>query len=222
MVFCNEKGRNVIMAHRKIGQVYRYSDTGPNRYTYYILSQVDYLKVALIELGNGNRYENGVSVEKVNDINDVEWRKITGHERANLFTLVGSVDDYIREMYEKVYAKQMPMTLVDYQKHARKFAQYPTVTDKCVAVGNLVYPVMSLVGEAGELANVVKKLLRKYDQVAPSNQLQEEDKHEIALELGDVLWYCAAVAHELNATLEEVAVLNIAKLSVRYENNNGR
>ena len=76
----------------------------------------------------------------------------------------------------------------------------------------LVYPILGLVGEAGELANKLKKWGR--DSQGTSTPEQEE---ALSDELGDTLWYQAAVATALRVPLENVADDNIAKLFSRKE-----
>ena len=76
------------------------------------------------------------------------------------------------------------------------------------------YPALGLAGEAGEVANKVKKLMR--DGVANMPPTWRDD---IASEIGDVLWYCAALATDLNLSLGTIAGLKQAKLSDRMDNN---
>ena len=45
--------------------------------------------------------------------------------------------------------------------------------------------------------------------------LPDDKRESIALEVGDVLWYCAALAHDIGMTLEDVAKMNVAKLQSR-------
>lgn len=78
---------------------------------------------------------------------------------------------------------------------------------------NLVYPVLGLVGEAGEIANKVKKLERDH-----GGEMTEEIQLQLVNEVGDVLWYLAAVAHELGFTLADIAELNLTKLERRKTN----
>ena len=73
---------------------------------------------------------------------------------------------------------------------------------------NLVYEVMGLAGEVGELANKVKKILR-------GDSTLEEMRAALIAELGDVLWYVGAVAFELGISLGKVAWLNAEKLRDR-------
>ncbi len=90
-----------------------------------------------------------------------------------------------------------------YQKLSRLTAQYPD-THK------LAYPALGLAGEAGEVAEKIKKLIRDKNGV-----LTEEVREELAKELGDVLWYVAQLSTELGVSLERVATQNIAKLLSR-------
>ena len=67
-------------------------------------------------------------------------------------------------------------------------------------------------GEAGEVADKVKKVIRDNNQ-----SFDTARKIEIAKEVGDVLWYCATMAHDLGFTLESIAQMNISKLQSRKE-----
>lgn len=67
-------------------------------------------------------------------------------------------------------------------------------------------------GEAGEAAEKVKKVIRDNGGV-----FTDETKRATALELGDALWYVGAAARELGFSLEDIAVMNIEKLSSRKE-----
>lgn len=94
------------------------------------------------------------------------------------------------------------MDLNEYQRKARETAVYP------VQLG-LIYSVLGLTGEAGELANKIKKTIR--DGISgPSHS-------ELVQELGDVLWYVAAVADNLGYDLETIAAKNLGKLSARAD-----
>ena len=95
------------------------------------------------------------------------------------------------------------MTLNEYQLHALSTAIY----DKNMAV---IYPTLGLTGEAGEVAEKVKKTLRD-----SSYGFNAERKKQIALELGDVLWYAAALANDLGYSLDDIAAMNINKIEAR-------
>ena len=93
------------------------------------------------------------------------------------------------------------MKLNEYQEEARSTAIYPEED-------GLIYTVLGLNGEAGEIAEKVKKMLR-------DGKSLEECQVELIKELGDVLWYVANLAHELGVSLDTVAIFNIAKLASR-------
>ena len=96
------------------------------------------------------------------------------------------------------------MELNDYQRESRKTALYPDVGNTAI------YPTLGLVGEAGEVADKVKKILRDKKGVFDKNS-----KDAIKFELGDVLWYISQLASELGYELEEVANTNLQKLNSR-------
>ena len=98
------------------------------------------------------------------------------------------------------------MTFEEYQKLSRKTAIYPD------AGNNFIYPTLGLAGEAGEVAEKIKKVLRDNNGV-----VDESRREEIAKELGDVLWYVAQVASELGLSLDKIANQNIEKLYSRSE-----
>ena len=100
------------------------------------------------------------------------------------------------------------MTFSDYQQNSKKTAIYPNVGS------NFVYPTLGLAGEAGEVADKIKKILRD-----KNGQINDTDRQEISKELGDVLWYVAQMATELNLSLDEVAQNNLTKLLSRLERN---
>lgn len=99
------------------------------------------------------------------------------------------------------------MTLNQYQEEALKTAIYPE--DK-----KIIYPTLGLTGEAGEVAEKVKKVIRDNNQ-----EFTDEKKRQIALEISDVLWYCATLSHDLGYTLEEIGQMNIDKLASRQQRN---
>jgi NTP pyrophosphatase (non-canonical NTP hydrolase) len=98
------------------------------------------------------------------------------------------------------------MTFDEYQELAVLTAGYPNRKD------NLQYPTLGLAGEAGEVANIVKKIQRDFDGI-----ITEEIRNKLKDELGDCLWYIAACADELGLSLEEIARHNVEKLAARYK-----
>ena len=104
--------------------------------------------------------------------------------------------------------KGAAMTFEEYQKFCKTTAIYPDTT-------KLMYPALGLTGEAGEVANKIKKLVR--DGVPKERKDLDAAKEQIAAELGDVLWYCAALASDLDVSLGRVAKDNMDKLTSRKE-----
>lgn len=98
------------------------------------------------------------------------------------------------------------MNFSDYQTKSRKTAKYPVIGHP------VIYPTLGLVNEAGEVAGKIKKVFRDKD-----GQINEETREALKAELGDVLWYLAQVATELELSLDDIAEANIAKLMDRLE-----
>ncbi len=93
------------------------------------------------------------------------------------------------------------MNFSDYQKLSRRTAGYPSIGHP------VIYPVLGLANEAGEVAGKIKKVFRD-----KAGEVNGETRAALASELGDVLWYLAQVCTELDISLDEVAESNLAKL----------
>ena len=100
------------------------------------------------------------------------------------------------EYYKEVY-KDM-ISLAQYQSAAAKTAMYKHNH-------KILYPALGLAGEAGEVANKVKKILRD----------GTFNREAIADEVGDCLWYIAALCRDLNVNMADLAKNNLQKLEDR-------
>lgn len=94
----------------------------------------------------------------------------------------------------------------DYQDRALETAIYPD------RGANFVYPALGLVGEAGEVADKLKKVIRDNGGV-----LTDPVRDAVAAELGDVMWYVAVLASELDYNLDEIMAKNLSKLASRAQ-----
>lgn len=101
------------------------------------------------------------------------------------------------------------MTLDEYQHQARTTALYPESA-------RVLYPTLKLAGEAGEVADKLGKLMRD-EAYVPGAALTAEQRRALAAELGDVLWYVANLAADLELDLSAVATANLEKLASRKE-----
>lgn len=95
-------------------------------------------------------------------------------------------------------------TFEDYSEQRKAFAVYPNRGN------SIVYPAIALAGEAGEVANEIKKYIRDDHHL-----LTPIRRAKIIEEMGDVLWYLDALAEEIGTTLDEVGKRNIEKLKAR-------
>jgi NTP pyrophosphatase (non-canonical NTP hydrolase) len=92
----------------------------------------------------------------------------------------------------------------DYQRAALRTARAKDAPDE------FMHLVLGLVGEAGEIAEKVKKLVRDNN-----SDLAQLDRDDMAAELGDVLWYAAVLADFLGLSMNDVAQRNVDKLADR-------
>lgn len=97
------------------------------------------------------------------------------------------------------------MELNEYQEKALETAVYPQEH-------RIIYPTLGLTGEAGEVSDKVKKVLRDKGGV-----FDDETRKAIALEVSDVCWYIATLAHDLGYTLDEICQMNYEKLKSRQQ-----
>lgn len=97
------------------------------------------------------------------------------------------------------------MDLSEYQRESRRTAEYPREAW-------LAYPALGLAGEAGEVAEHAKKAIRD-----DGGKVGDERRAAMSKELGDVLWYVAQLATELDLDLDQIANQNLEKLLSRQQ-----
>ena len=90
-----------------------------------------------------------------------------------------------------------------YQQVAKTTAIYPREQA-------IIYPTLGLTGEAGEVANKVKKIIRD-----DGNKINEGLVQEISAEIGDCLWYISVLADDIGVKLSDIANSNLEKLENR-------
>ena len=115
----------------------------------------------------------------------------------------------LKEYPRNVTPNSTIMTKFDqYQNSVKETSYWPTEY-------GLLYLANALGGEAGELQNLVKKVYRD-----SGGKLQEDRREAMIDELGDVLWYVAAIASELQINLSEVAYRNRLKTIQKMKDHN--
>ena len=97
---------------------------------------------------------------------------------------------------------------VDFNKYQQKARETAIYKD------SIIYPALGLASEVGEVVDLIKKVLRDKD-----GEFTRDDRLDIRLELGDVLWYVAQLASDLDLDMESIAIRNLEKLRVRKEND---
>ncbi len=107
---------------------------------------------------------------------------------------------------DAAYNNDEKLTLSEYQANCMKTAMWPNVG------GNLVYTSLGLSSEVGEVCSHIKKAIRDDDSI-----LTEERREKLRDEIGDVLYYVAALSHECGFDLDDIAKRNTEKLFDRLE-----
>jgi NTP pyrophosphatase (non-canonical NTP hydrolase) len=89
----------------------------------------------------------------------------------------------------------------------RTLQEYHDAAMRTAGGADIVCVALGMAGEAGEFADLVKKIV--YHE-------HEHDRERLIKEAGDVLWYVTAAAHLLGVDLDLVANRNLRKLEARY------
>lgn len=97
--------------------------------------------------------------------------------------------------------------MIDFIEYQRKALSTDTYPEASKTYDHL----LGLASEVGEICGIAKKI----DRDRPGRRMTEEDRRHAILELGDVLWYVAAIAEDLGTNLPVVAEMNIRKLADR-------
>jgi NTP pyrophosphatase (non-canonical NTP hydrolase) len=106
------------------------------------------------------------------------------------------------------------MTFEEYQKHAESTDVFTKTLPIDILEPAFMAKILGLSGEAGEVAEKFKKIIRDKD-----GHVSDDDTKEIIKELGDVLWYVALIAGYLGSDLNTVAQNNVNKLADRHSRN---
>jgi NTP pyrophosphatase (non-canonical NTP hydrolase) len=107
----------------------------------------------------------------------------------------------------KIMNIKNPLNFDEYQEGTSRTAIYPGRGE----IGGVLYTALGL-GEAGEVQNKVKKILRD-----DNGQITPERREAIAQELGGNLWYISQLATELGLSLAGIAQQNLDILASRQK-----
>jgi len=121
----------------------------------------------------------------------------------NQSKVLDTLEEHVADFYAQRSRAKIKMDINEYQQKALKTAIFP----KEYAI---IYPTLGLAGEAGEVADKVKKIVR-------DRNTSDQMKRDIAAEIGDCLWYCAVLANDLGFDLAQIADSNLSKLADRQQ-----
>jgi NTP pyrophosphatase (non-canonical NTP hydrolase) len=95
--------------------------------------------------------------------------------------------------------------ILDFKEYQEEMKR--TASDFSNKSENLALGALGIAGEAGEVADYLKKVLFHNHELS----------HDVlGKELGDVLWYITYLASVINMSLDDIAIMNIEKLRIRY------
>ena len=117
--------------------------------------------------------------------------------------VLDTLEEQVADFYAQRSRAKIKMDINEYQQKALKTAIFP----KEYAI---IDPALGLAGEAGEVADKVKKIFR-------DRNTSDQMKRDIAAEIGDCLWYCAVLANDLGFDLAQIADSNLSKLADRQQ-----
>lgn len=137
--------------------------------------------------------------EKVTHIGDTDLLKRLNEERE----INSNLNRIILEHEGLIARLSGTLDFTQYQNRAGETAIYPKEQ-------GVEYTALGLVGEAGEIANKVKKVLRGDYRMGHLRMMLKG-------EIGDVLWYIAMLSTELDLDLMEIAQANLDKLASRKQ-----
>jgi len=139
------------------------------------------------------------------------------YHEVDFLRLTEWIEDPARLPATKAFTEEGPLrSLAETIEHRLTFGDYTRqATITAIYPGRnrpdgVTYCALGLVGEAGETANAWKKVLRDDE-----GRITPETRLKLLKEIGDVLWYAAMLADELNSSLEAVARLNSIQLNSR-------
>lgn len=162
---------------------------------------------------HGDRYRV-IAIAKDHETQEpmVVYRKLYG-DLGTYVRPLGMFAEYVLTPLGRVprFSLVNEETYVDfdsYQRMSRKTAIYPDLGK------NIVFPTLGMMGEAGEVAEKIKKVWRDR-----GGHPTREDRQAIAKEMGDVLWYLSQLATELRISFNEIAARNIDKITGRKRDN---
>lgn len=194
-----------LKASQYVRSILSYADDGFHQGTVYAASNFKYYGLSDAKNDFWIKQPDGTfkkhSRGKVKGL-DGEWRPRTRKHRF-LLTYDKSLSCQWVEQKWKPTIKEVAVNFEDYQTQASKTAVYP---DADV----ITYPTFGLVSEAGEVAGKVKKVLRD-----KNGHFDPVEREKIADEVGDVLWYIAALCTDLGIGMETIAQRNLDKLNSR-------
>ncbi len=164
-------------------------------------------KILIVKAVDPNNFTLKIGVKFNGEILNIFEGKDTNDKAGMILNIKEKLDEEHHPEVDRAFEAFSPntLTLNSYQDKAVATAIYGT--------GHaIIYPTLGLTGEAGEVADKVKKILRDNN-----GEFTDEKKLEIAVECGDCLWYLAALARDLGFSLAEIAQMNLDKLASRKE-----
>ncbi len=164
-------------------------------------------KILIVKAVDPNNFTLKIGVKFNGEILNIFEGKDINDKAGMILNIKEKLDDEYHSEVDRAFKElhSNTLTLNSYQDKAVETAIYG-------AGYAILYPTLGITGEAGEVADKVKKILRDNN-----GEFTDEKKLEIAGEIGDVCWYIAALCRDLGFSMAEVCQMNLDKLASRKE-----
>lgn len=107
--------------------------------------------------------------------------------------------------------QKLSYTPDEYQALARETAIYAPIDNH-----SIVYPVLGLIGESGEIIDKIKKLFRD-----SSGEVSASDRYGIVMEIGDTFWFITTICDELDLSFAKLVQEAIESAQLEYMHTDG-
>ena len=223
LMYANSRYHNVTIKENSYTQYYSIDEKEVEKYNeHFELMECNHRNIRRFTIEEEvtsplipKEYEHKGIIKSISTINDIDYVWVEFGSFMMPFTIDYNIDK-TWDLFHYHWTEEEVQTnkIQKYMSEFKKYAEFVESLKVYPYTATIIYPALGLCGEAGEVAEKIKKIIRDKGSV-----YTPEDKAEIVKELGDVLFYVTALAKDLGFSLEYVAGMNVEKLMSRKERN---